>query len=181
MKTIRVFRIWKNWGLISRLMLAVGVAIIAGGGVQTALLLAEGAVEHSGRLLREQTETLAFLAPLVADQALVGDYEAIRQLLKQQVKRAQVDRFEWVDRDGKILSADDPDAKREAPEWFAQLVAIEHGKQSVDVTAGGVAYGKLASSVTAVHAENRLWQQFVKQLQILGVTLFLVLQFIWLI
>jgi len=47
MKTIRVFRIWKNWGLISRLMLAVGVAIIAGGGVQTALLLAEGAVEHS--------------------------------------------------------------------------------------------------------------------------------------
>jgi PAS domain S-box-containing protein len=181
MKNIRIVGFWKDWGLVSRLMLAVGSAIVAAGGVQTALLVAEGATEHSARLLREQTETLSFLAPLVADQALVGDYEAIRQLLKQQVKRAQVDRFEWVDRDGKILSADDPAVKREAPEWFARVVAIEHGIQSVDVTAGGVAYGKLSSKITAIHAENRLWQQFVKQLQIVGVTLFLMLQFIWLI
>ena len=181
MKNIRIFGFWKDWGLVSRLMLAVGTAIVAAGGVQTALLVAEGATEHSARLLREQTETLAFLAPLVADQALVGDYEAIRQLLKQQVKRAQVDRFEWVDRDGKTLAAEDRETKREAPEWFARVVAIEHGKQSVDVTAGGVAYGKLASTVTAIHAENRLWQQFVKQVQIVAVTLFLMLQFIWLI
>src|SRR5882762_7244620 len=181
MKKIRVFRIWKNWGLISRLMLAVGVAIIAGGGVQTALLLAEGAVEHSGRLLREQTETLAFLAPLVADQALVGDYEAISQLLKQQVKRAQVDRFEWTDREGKTIAAEDSSAAPERPAWFAHLVNIEHGKHTVDVMAGGVNYGKLSSIITPVFAENRLWQQFVKQLQIVGVTLFLMLQFIWLI
>src|SRR5436853_6922123 len=89
MKNMRVFRFWKNWGLISRLMLAVGVAIIAAGGVQTALLLAEGAAEHSARLLREQRETLAFIAPLVADQAPVGDYEAIRPLPKNQVKRGR--------------------------------------------------------------------------------------------
>ncbi|HYL25794.1 MAG TPA: response regulator [Burkholderiales bacterium] len=181
MKNIRVFRIWKNWGLISRLMLAVGVAIIAGGGVQTALLLAEGAAEHAARLLREQTETLAFLAPLVADQALVGDYEAVSQLLKQQVKRAQVDRFEWTDREGKTIAAEDQSAAPERPAWFAHLVNIEHGKHSVDVTAGGVNYGKLSSMMTPVYAENRLWQQFVKQLQIVGVTLFLMLQFIWLI
>jgi two-component system sensor histidine kinase/response regulator len=181
MKNIRVFRIWKNWGLISRLMFAVGVAIIAGGGVQTALLLAEGAAEHAARLLREQTETLAFLAPLVADQALVGDYEAVSQLLKQQVKRAQVDRFEWTDREGKTIAAEDQSAAPERPAWFAHLVNIEHGKHSVDVTAGGVNYGKLSSMMTSVYAENRLWQQFVKQLQIVGVTLFLMLQFIWLI
>jgi two-component system, sensor histidine kinase and response regulator len=181
MQRMRAFRFWKGWGLISRLMLAVGVAIVAGGGVQTGLLLAEGAAEHSARLLREQTETLAFLAPLVADQALVGDYEAISQLLKQQVKRAQVDRFEWTDRDGKTLFAEDPSAAREAPAWFVRLVAIEHGRQSIDVTAGGVPYGKLSSVITPINAENRLWQQFVKQLQIVGVTLFLMLQFIWLI
>ena len=35
--------------------------------------------------------------------------------------------------------------------------------------------------MTAVRAQNRLWQQFVKQLQIVAVTLFLMLQFIWLI
>ena len=45
MKTIRVLHFWKDLGLISRLMLAVGIAIVAGGGVQTALLVAEGAPE----------------------------------------------------------------------------------------------------------------------------------------
>jgi PAS domain S-box-containing protein len=174
-------RFWRGWGLISRLMFAVGVAIIAGGGVQTALLVAEGAAEHSARLAREQKETLAFLAPLVADQALVGDYEAINQLLRNQVKKGEVDRFEWTDKDGKTIIAQDLPDKLDAPGWFAKLSNIEHFEQSLDVTAGGVGYGKLSAWMTPVKAQNRLWAQFVKQLQIVAVTLFLMLQFIWLI
>src|SRR3977135_1032178 len=135
MKSMRVFRFWKNLGLIPRLMLAVGIAIIAGGGVQTALLVAEGAAEHSARLLREQKETLAFMAPVVADQALVGDYEAISQLLKNQVKKGEVDRFAWTDKDGKTLVAQDAPVRLEAPSWFARVASIEHVEQSIQVTA----------------------------------------------
>ena len=181
MDILRAFRFWAHLGLISRLMLAVGIAIIAGGGVQTALLLAEGAAEHSSRLYREQRETLAFLAPLIADQALLGDYAAISQLLQNQVKKGEVDRFSWTDKEGKTLVAQDMPDRLEAPSWFARFAAIEHGEQSVEVTAGGVSYGTLSSSMTPVRAQNRLWQQFVKQLQIVAVTLFLLLQFIWLI
>src|SRR5213596_397486 len=181
MKNMRVFRFLKNLGLISRLMIAVGVAIVAGGGVQTVLLVAEGAAEHSARLLREQKETLLFLAPLVADQALVGDYAAITQLLKNQVKKGELDRFAWTDKDGKTLIAQDLPDRLDAPAWFARLALIEHEEQNLDVTAGGVGYGKLSVWVTPVKAHNRLWLQFLKQLQIVGVTLFLMLQFIWLI
>src|SRR5689334_16317921 len=181
MDILRAFRFWTHLGLISRLMLAVGIAIIAGGGVQTALLLAEGAAEHSSRLHREQRETLAFLAPLIADQALLGDYAAISQLLQNQVKKGEVDRFSWTDKEGKTLVAQDVPDKLEAPTWFARFAAIEHGEQSIEVTAGGVGYGTLSSNMTPVKAQNRLWQQFVKQLQIVAVTLFLLLQFIWLI
>jgi PAS domain S-box-containing protein len=181
MKKSREFRFWKNWGLISRLMLAVGIAIVAGGGVQTALLVAEGAGEHSARLMREQTETLAFLAPLVADQALVGDYAAIGQLLQNQVKKGEIDRFAWSDKDGKTLVAQDSPDKLDAPGWFSRVAVIRHVEQSIDVTAGGVGYGRLSAWMTPVKAQNRLWQQFVKQLQIVVVTLFLMLQFIWLI
>ena len=181
MKNMRVFRFLKNLGLISRLMIAVGVAIVAGGGVQTVLLVAEGAAEHSARLLREQKETLLFLAPLVADQALVGDYAAITQLLKNQVKKGELDRFAWTDKDGKTLIAQDLPDRLDAPAWFARLALIEHEEQSLDVTAGGVGYGKLSVWVTPIKAHNRLWLQFVKQLQIVAVTLFLMLQFIWLI
>src|SRR5438067_2306521 len=181
MKNIRVFRFWKNWGLISRLMLAVGIAIVAGGGVQTALLLAEARAEHSARLLREQKEILTFLAPLVADQALVGEYEAISQLLKSQVKRGEVDKFTWTDRDGKKIIAQDVPDILDAPAWFARVATIDHGQEIVQVTAGGVGYGTLSADMTPIKSQNRLWQQFVKQLQIVAVTLFLMLQFIWLI
>jgi two-component system, sensor histidine kinase and response regulator len=181
MNNKRAIRFWKDWGLVSRLMLAVGAAIITGGGVQTALLVAEGAAEHSARLLREQNETLAFLAPLVADQAIVGDYAAIGQLLTNQVKKGEVDRFAWTDKDGKTLVAQDLPDRLDAPAWFARVAAIEHVEQSIDVTAGGVGYGTLSANMTPVRAHNRLWQQFVKQLQIVVVTLFLMLQFIWLI
>src|SRR5689334_19908117 len=125
MKNVRMFQFWRNWGLISRLMLAVGIAIVAAGGVQTALLVAEGAPE--------QKETLAFIAPLVADQALVGEYAAIDQLLKNQVKRGEVDRFTWVDKDGRRIVAQDVPDKLDAPNWFARVAEIEHEEQSIEV------------------------------------------------
>src|SRR5919109_5560500 len=99
MSNMRGNRFWKDWGLVSRLMLAVGSAIITGGGVQTYLLVAEGAAEHSARLKRELNETLTFMAPLIADQALVGEYAVIGQLLNNQVRKGEIDAFQWTDRD----------------------------------------------------------------------------------
>src|SRR4026207_2234995 len=97
---MRGLRFWKNWGLVSRLMLAVGIAIITGGGVKTALLVAEGAAGHSARPKRELNETLTFMAPLIADQALVGEYAVISQLLKNQVQKGEVDSLPGTDPDG---------------------------------------------------------------------------------
>jgi two-component system sensor histidine kinase/response regulator len=178
---MRGIRFWRNWGLVSRLMLAVGIAIITGGGVQTALLVAEGAAEHSARLKRELSETLTFMAPLIADQALLGEYAVIGQLLNNQVKKGEVDSFQWTDKDGKKLVAQDKPDALIAPGWFTAVAAIERAEESIEVTAGGVGYGKLNAALTTTKAYNRLWLQFVKQLQIVAVTLFLMLQFIWLI
>jgi two-component system sensor histidine kinase/response regulator len=174
-------RFWKDWGLVSRLMLAVGTAIIAGGGVQTYLLVAEGAAEHSARLARELRETLTFLAPLIADQALLGEYAAITQLLRNQVQKGEVDSFQWTDKDGKKLVAQDRPDTLDAPTWFTAVAPIERAEESIEVTLGGVGYGRLAAAMTTTKAYNRLWHQFVKQLQIVAVSLFLMLQFIWLI
>ncbi len=178
---MRLFSFWKDWGLVSRLMLAVGFAIVIGGGVQTFLFIAEGAAETSARLKRELTETLAFIAPLIADQALVGEYAAIDQLVKKQVTKGELDLMEWADKDGRKLVAQDKPDTLVAPGWFAGLVAIDTPDESIEVTAGGVGYGKLYARMTPVKAQNRLWAQFVKQMQIVVATLFLMLQFIWLI
>jgi len=181
MNTMRGIRFWRNWGLVSRLMLAVGTAIITGGGVQTYLLMAEGAAEHSARLKRELNETLTFMAPLIADQALLGEYAVIDQLLKKQVQKGEIESFQWTDKDGRKLVARDKPDTLDAPSWFTGVASIERAEESMDVTSGGVGYGRLHATTTTNKAHNRLWQQFVKQLQIVVVTLFLMLQFIWLI
>src|ERR1700754_1696277 len=101
----RWYEFWTDWGLVSRLMVAVGLAVIAGGVLQTGLLLYEGANETKARLDREISEILQYLAPSVADQALVGDYAAIEQLLKKQVLRLEVEELWWVDTGGRTLRA----------------------------------------------------------------------------
>ncbi len=170
-----------GWGLIPRLMLAVGIAVVCGGGVQTALLVAEGASEHAGRLHRELEESLTLISPLIADQALVGDYAGIEQLLKNQVKKAEVDVYQWTDKDGRTIREEDASEKLEAPVWFTKLVVIDEVAGSFDVVAGGVSYGSVYAKMTTRRAHNRLWKQFVKQLQIVAATLLLLLQLIWLI
>ena len=181
MERARWFDFWSGWGLVARLMLAVGTAVVVGGGMQTALLVAEGATEHSARLRRELLDTLTYLAPLVADQALVGDYAAIEQVLKSQVNKAEVDTLKWTDADHRSVVAQDKPVAPVAPFWFKWLFEIQVSEESVDVVAGGVGYGKLYGAMTPVKAQNRLWLQFVKQLQIVAALLFLMLQFIWLI
>ena len=178
---MRLFSFWKDWGLVSRLMLAVGIAIVIGGSVQTFLFIAEGAAENSARLKRDLTETLSFVAPLIADQALVGEYAAIDQLVKKQVTKGELDRIEWADKDGRKLIAQDVPDELVAPTWFTGVATIEIPEETIEVTAGGVGYGKLYARMTPIRAHNRLWKQFVKQLQIVAATLFLMLQFIWLI
>ena len=178
----RWYEFWAGWGLVSRLTVAVGTAVVAGGLLQAGLLLHEGAAEAKARLDRDINEILQYLAPSVADQALVGDYAAIEQLLKKQVLRLEVERLSWTDSGGRTLSAEDRTAKSSAPVWFAALLDIQLLENAAaDVVAGGVSYGKLQGRMYSVPAEDRLWKQFIKQLQIVAATLFLMLQFLWLI
>ncbi|MES2561921.1 MAG: response regulator, partial [Pseudomonadota bacterium] len=181
MKVLGFLSIWEKWGLIPRLMAAVGFAIMVGGALQNYLLVLEGATEHSTRHEREVNETLKFLAPLVADQAILGDYAAINQLLRAQAKKLEIAELTWTDNSGRKLSGKDDADKREAPGWFSALVPIAHVKATLAVETGGVQYGALRGEMNAVPASNRLWAQFVHQLQIVFATLLLTLQLIWLI
>jgi PAS domain S-box-containing protein len=181
MKALRFLSIWAKWGLIPRLMAAVGFASLVGGGIQNYLLVLEGAAEHSARHEREVKETLKFLAPLVADQAVLGDYAAIAQLLNAQAKKVEIGELLWTDKSGRKLSAKDMPDRIEAPRWFTALVPIAHVESTLEVNTGGASYGTLYGQMNSVPASNRLWAQFVHQLQIVFATLLLTLQVIWLI
>jgi PAS domain S-box-containing protein len=181
MKALRILNFWAKWGLIPRLMAAVGIASIVGGGIQNYLLVLQAAAEHSARHKSEVNETLKFLAPLVADQAVLGDYAAIQQLLDSQVRKIDILQFQWTDKAGRKLVAWDESEKAESPRWFSTLVAIDHVDATLDVQSGGASYGTLYAEMNRSPAANRIWFQFVNQLQIVFAALLLTLQAIWLI
>src|SRR5436190_954002 len=181
MKAIRVQQIWAKWGLIPRLMAAVGLAILIGGITQSYMLALQGASEHSARHERECKETLEFLAPLVADMAVLGDYEAITQLLKAQSLKLEIWELNWTDKLGRKMTARDAPDKKDAPGWFEAVVPIKHTEATLEVTQSGASYGTLRAEMTSIPAVNRLWAQFVHQLQIVIAALLLMLQIIWLI
>ena len=181
MKVLRVFNVWAKWGLIPRLMAAVGFAILAGGVTQSYMLALQGAEEQSARHERQCQETLEFLAPLVADQAVLGDYAAITQLLKTQSLQLEIWELNWTDRHGRKLTAKDAPDQRDGPGWFSAIVPIKHVEATLEVTQNGASFGTLRAEMTPIPAANRLWAQFVHQLQIVIAALLLMLQIIWLI
>ena len=181
MKTLTALRFWKEWGLIPRLMAAVGIAIIVAGAVQTYLLVVESASEVALRHERESKDIAQFLAPLIADQAVLGDYATIDQLLRKQVLKGDVYKLIWTDPLGKILDGTDTSDRQHSPGWFTHIAPIKTADFTLPVTTGGADYGKLYVQMTTVSAYNRLWDHFVKQLQIVFITLLMMLQFIWLI
>jgi PAS domain S-box-containing protein len=178
---LRIQAMWAKWGLIPRLMFAVGLAILVGGVTQSYMLALQGAAEHHARHARECKETLEFLAPLVADQAVLGDYEAITQLLKTQSLKVEIWELNWTDKRGRKLTAADAPDKREAPAWFTAIVPIPSVEATLEVIQNGASYGTLRAEMTAIPAANHLWSQFVHQLQIVIAGLLLMLQIIWLI
>ncbi|MBM3344876.1 MAG: HAMP domain-containing protein [Betaproteobacteria bacterium] len=110
------------------------------------------------------------------------DYAALDQLLKQEVQHPEVERLWWTGPDGRMLRADHALPQPAAPALFAKAINIKVDSEvTVDLAGGAVDYGKLQGKMSAIPAQDRLWKQFVKQLQIVLATLLLMLQFLWLI
>ncbi len=182
MKPGKLGHIWNRLGIVPRLMVGVGLAIAFGGGIQTYLNVAGNAAAVSERHRDELTETLEILAPLVADQAVIGSYDTIQQLLRAQVrKKKDLAVLSWTDAGGAKLSAQDDPTRSEAPAWFSIIAPIDAVEATHKIVIGGVGYGSVYGKMTRSRASNLLWTEFIRHVQTLSVTLLLMLQLIWLI
>ena len=103
------------------------------------------------------------------------------EVARAQAKKLEIAELTWTDKNGRKLRGKDDQDKLEAPAWFTRVVPIAHVEATLQVEVGGANYGTLLGAMNSVPASNRLWAQFVHQLQIVVATLLLMLQFIWLI
>jgi diguanylate cyclase (GGDEF)-like protein/PAS domain S-box-containing protein len=159
-----LLRFWSHLGLLKRLVVALGLLILVGATMEMVLMVRNGAAAYRTQHREQARELSQFLAPLLAEQIVVGDYATIRQLLTTQVEdRIHVERLDWIGANGKVLSAESLDVKPQAPRWFAALADIPPLKESASVVLGGQNYGELVIAFTPVAAENALWAQLTGQ------------------
>ena len=111
--TLSPFRFWHGLSLAGRLLL---VLLLCTSLSTLWLLFQQLATEsrnYSDSLVRKTHDEISSLAPQVADQALIGDYTAIQQILDRFTVHAYVEEAIWTDAKGIRLFShtDKPPAK----------------------------------------------------------------------
>ena len=161
--THAVVRFWSDLGLQTRLVTTLGVLFLIAAGLQTHLSIRDAATAAHAHLAKEAQELLPLLAPLIAEQAVIGDYATIRQMLKAQVDhRVAIDRIVWTDMRGMALEVSEPKIEAAAPHWFSAYLDMTPRPSSQRITLGGADYGALTAYVTSIPSENALWEQFLR-------------------
>jgi diguanylate cyclase (GGDEF)-like protein/PAS domain S-box-containing protein len=155
-------KIWSGLGLQTRLVTTLGVLLLTAAGLQAHLSMRAAATAAHAQLANEVQELLPLLTPLIAEQAVIGDYATIRQMLKAQVDhRVDIDRIVWTDMRGLALEVDKPKIEAAVPRWFSAYLDMTPRPLSQRVILGGVDYGELTAYVISTPTENALWEQFL--------------------
>lgn len=136
------------------------------------VMLLASSVEDNADLKRASLsahlqDEINFLAPTLAEQAVLGDYTNIRTILNTQAKRKDTAEISWISASKKVIAVEDDAIPMEAPQWFVSWVNIPAQMQSRDIIVGGVNYGRLVVTGSTKVAINSIWAGFINELQIL--------------
>lgn len=177
MKRLPCGQCWTRLSLASRLMMVAVLAMLLGGVSLLYITARSMADRYHAELAEQLNDGLDSLSIVLGEQAVVGDYATIQQILEGRVKRRNVSLAGWADADGKSLVARGKPIPSQAPDWFAGWVGSPHFDGERNLEVGGQSYGKIFLRLTTAPTVNQIWHTLVWQLRIilLGGTLFFVL------
>jgi PAS domain S-box-containing protein len=173
--------LWRRISLSSRITLSGSLVLI----LVIATLLYSVIQEEVERLraefTRKITSDLAILVPTLTEQAMLGDYSTIRQLLTPYAERSEVERVVWRDPQGYEVAIDSKIPQSTAPAWFRRLMQLQAYEGWQEIHVGGVNYGKVGVLLHPTPTLNKIWQIVVEGLRSLGIGLVVMLVVILLV
>lgn len=161
--TEKIVQAWRNTGLYTRLLPPILLLILSVNVVQGYLILDYAKSDAQISYREELHEIQRYLTPALAEQVVVGDIAAIRQLLQVQVaERVDLDWVQWQYQRNLLQVVDtvDRDALL-APSWFVHLLAIPAAEIVGPIMLGGEHYGVLRLRITPVPVINKIWQRLL--------------------
>ncbi len=161
----RVVGVWRGMSLLTRVAAVQGLLLLIGALLFTLLF----ARQYHAELGREQAAKARLLldvaTPLVAEQAVIGDFAAVKQLLERQATvYPEITQLIWR-RDGRDRVVVRPAASTPPPPtWFARLTAMPELHQIAPVRLGGADYGELEVVLDPARAQQAVWQVTLQNL-----------------
>jgi hypothetical protein len=131
-------------GLLYRIAAVQGLLLLCGAALFTLLFARQYHVEITKEQAAKARLLLDIATPLVAEQAVIGDFAAVKQLLERQAAvYPEITRLLWR-WDGQNRVVVNPVAPQiRPPEWFRHLAGIPEIHEIAPLNLGGVDYGEL--------------------------------------
>lgn len=102
----------------------------------------------------------SIIAPVIADSAVIGDYDTIRQVLRRTVTHSVLASASYIDRSsGRIDEPSPAPLSIEPPAWLIDLVGERLYDVNLPINVGGTDYGVLRLSFDARDIAGRMWSQ----------------------
>jgi diguanylate cyclase (GGDEF)-like protein/PAS domain S-box-containing protein len=159
---------WSRMSFVARLGVSAGFALAVAGAAMLYSSIKSDSAWHQRNLSAQGENEVEFLLPAVSEQAVIGDFSTIQQILTARLKRDNIAGLRFVDSGGAVLSADKKELPAaQAPEWFLRLTALRGSEHRRMLSLGGVQYGSVAVRMSPVPAQNRIWEAFLNHVSIL--------------
>lgn len=155
---------WGRLGLRTRVVLLTMLFLGAGTLLIVAAETQRMLTGYREDMTHEMDNTVDLLEMSISEQAIIGDYTAIQQIIETRVRKPSVDRVEWNDGRGVVLQASSKKIVAVSPDWFRSLLSLKPLSQSRGITVGGQYYGTFAVSFATTVIENRIWHRLQRRM-----------------
>ena len=167
-----------RWSLLGRILATIGLAlaIIYPWGAFLSLNFQLSVYRTS--ITDESKWFLDSLKNSVAEQAVIGDYTAIDQILRAGATHRLALEINYTDRDGNTLAATTSQTDAIYPQWFRSWLDLPEQPIARKVEVGGQDYGTLTLWFSHTDFSNQLWASLQRQI---GLTAFVLIGVFFLI
>ena len=166
---------WGNLSLVSKLMLSTSLVLLAATAVLITSIVRTDIEATQARINRAASDEIGFLIPGLTDLAIIGDYAALRQLVRAKVEHRSIESIRWEDARGNVIEEMLESEDCRAPAWFKDMVGIVPAEESRRIVIGNYDYGVVAVKISAVSAINNVWDRLLKGVQVAFAALVIVL------
>ncbi len=154
--------------LLTRLLGVTGVILLVIYPLATYLFINSEVRLYRGMVADHSAATLESITQAVIEQAVVGDYTTIEQMLKARVAHAPFTAFTFTDPDGGKVRVQSVPPTLTSPTWFYRYLSLPDETIEQQVMLGDVHYGRLRASISHVQFINQAWADVISQLTIIG-------------